>query len=310
MLEDRYYMRRSPFDTRRSATLVLLALNLVAFIAECTFYGYHPSERIPIRIPFNDVLALSWGGLTHGYIWQLFTFQFLHGGFLHLLFNCWAIYFFGRELEEALGVKRFLILYFSSGAIGGLVQALAGGLALNFVPQSDWAMRFAGPTVGASAGAFGLVAAFAMLYPERLLTLLIFFVVPISMRAKFLLLFSAVLELFLIVFPVGNMADAAHLGGMLTGVLFIRHAAHWNWQWPRLSRGRRPAPRRLVRVPSSPAGPWARSKAPTVEELPPEEFLSKEVDPILDKISAKGIQSLTERERKILESARQRMGKR
>lgn len=309
MLEDRYYMRRSPFETRRSATLVLLVLNVVAFIGECIFYGYYPSRNVPIPIPNDDLLALSWGGLTHGYVWQLLTFQFLHGGFLHLLFNCWAIYFFGRELEEALGVKRFLALYFSSGAIGGLVQAVAGGLAMNF-GHSAWAFRFAGPTVGASAGAFGLVAAFAMLYPERLLTLLIFFVIPVSMRAKFLLLFSVLLELLLIVFPVGNMADAAHLGGMFTGVIFIRYAARWNWQWPRLSRGRRPAPRRLVRVPSSPAGPWARSKAPAVEELPPEEFLSKEVDPILDKISAKGIQSLTERERKILESARQRMGKR
>lgn len=310
MLDDRYYMRRSPFDPRRSATLALLVANLLAFLGECIFYGYHPGRKVPIEIPLGDVLALSWNGLAHGYLWQLLTFQFLHAGILHLLFNCWAIYVFGREMEEALGVKRFLALYFSSGAIGGLVQALAGGLAIHYAPNNPWFTRFAGPVVGASAGAFGLLAAFATLYPERLLTLLVFFVVPINMRAKFLLLFSVLLALFGIMIPVTNMADVAHLGGIAAGVMYIRYAAHWQWHWPQLSRGRRPAPRRLVRVTTAPAGPWVRSKAQPQDELPPEEFLSKEVDPILDKISAKGIQSLTDRERRILESARQRMGKR
>lgn len=309
MLEDRYYMRRSPFETRRSATLALLLANVIAFLGECIFYGYHPRSGIPIPIPYNDVLALSWNGLARGYVWQLFTFQFMHAGFLHLLFNCWAIFIFGRELEEALGVKRFLTLYFSSGAIGGLLQALVGGLALHY-GHTYWVLRFAGPVVGASAGAFGLLAAFATLYPERVLTLLVFFVVPINMRAKFLLLFSLLLVLFGIIIPLGNMADVAHLGGIAAGVLFMRYAAHWQLRWPQLSRGRRPAPRRLVRVTTAPSGPWIRSKAQPQDELPPEEFLSKEVDPILDKISAKGIQSLTERERRILESARQRMGKR
>src|SRR5579862_6686530 len=118
MLEDRSYMRRSPFDSRLSATMMLLLANVVAFMIECIRYGYPP------HFPPGDYLALSWEGLKHGYIWQLFTFQFLHGGVLHLLFNCWVIYVFGREIEMALGVRRFLTLYLSSGVIGGLVQAL------------------------------------------------------------------------------------------------------------------------------------------------------------------------------------------
>ena len=89
----------------------------------------------------------------------------MHGGWLHLLLNCWAIYVFGRELEDALGRGRFLALYFASGVIGGLFQALIGVL-LGGV--------FAAPVVGASAGAFGLVAAFATLFPERPLMLLLF----------------------------------------------------------------------------------------------------------------------------------------
>ncbi|HEV2207665.1 MAG: rhomboid family intramembrane serine protease [Limisphaerales bacterium] len=306
MLEDRYYMRRSPFDTQRSATMLLLVANVVAFLGECIVYGYPPGSHIA----WGDKFALSWDGLSHGYVWQLLTFQFMHAGLLHLLFNCWAIFVFGREVEATLGVRRFLTLYFASGAIGGLVQTLAGGLAVNFFSTSQWAMRFAGPTLGASAGALGLLAAFAMLFPERQLVLLLFFIIPFTMRAKFLLLFCGLLAIFGILFPMGNIADAAHLGGILTGIVFVRYAIHWQWHWPSLRRGPRPVPRRLVRVRSGNAAAWARSKPPAAEDLPPEEFLSKEVDPILDKISAQGIQSLTERERRILQAARDKMGKR
>jgi membrane associated rhomboid family serine protease len=305
MIEDRYYMRQSAFDSRKSATMMLLILNAVAFLAECFRYGSTP-HFLP-----GDYLALSWTGLKQGYVWQLLTFQFLHANIWHLLLNCLAIYMFGREVEIALGVKRFLVLYFSSGVIGGLLQAFAGSLSEIF-PTSHWAGMFAAPTVGASAGALGLIAAFATLFPERSLTLLLFFIIPVTMRAKFLLLFSALLSLFGILFPssTGAVADAAHLGGMLTGVFFIRYAMHWNFRWPNLNRRRGDPPRRLVRVSSSSSARWGRTKAASDAETPAEDFLSREVDPILDKISAHGIQSLTERERRILEAARERMGKR
>jgi membrane associated rhomboid family serine protease len=304
MLEDRQYMRRSPFDSRLSATVVLVLFNVIAFIVECGFYHYPP--QIP-RLSHPDYFALSTAGLRQGYVWQLLTFQFMHAGLLHLFFNCWAIFVFGRELESALGRGRFLALYFSSGVMGGLVQALAGALAEQYLPNSEWALRFAAPVMGASAGGMGLIAAYAMLYPERPLMMLLFFIIPVQMRAKFLLLFCALLAVFGIVFPVSNMADIAHLGGMLTGVFFIRFAQ--NWQWPRFRRAARPPPRRLVKVPSSEVASWRQSKD-LAEDLPPADFLAREVDPILDKISSHGIQSLTERERKILESARARMGKR
>ena len=101
-------------------TVMLLIANVVAFLLECFRYGGTP------HFPPGDYLALSWSGLKSGYVWQLITFQFLHAGIWHLIFNCWAIYMFGREVEIALGAKRFLVLYFSSGVVGGLFQALAG----------------------------------------------------------------------------------------------------------------------------------------------------------------------------------------
>jgi len=288
MLEDRYYMRQGSFDARRSVTVVLLIINAAVFLLQWAAGRYTTLE-------FDAYFALSLEGLSHGYVWQLVTYMFLHAGLLHILFNCWAIYIFGTEVEQALGRNSFIALYFSSGIIGGLMQT-AMGLLLG--------SHFAGEVLGASAAAFGLVAAYALLFPDRII--LLFFIIPL--RARYLLVLAAILAIIGMFTPdVGpRVAHAAHLGGMITGILFIRYAADWEWRLPRLSSlRRRSSPRRLVKVVSGTG--WRRTSH---EDLPPEEFLSKEVDPILDKISAHGIQSLTERERRILESARQKMGKR
>src|SRR5262245_11377295 len=112
MLDDRYYMRRSSFDPRRSATLILLIVLGAAFILQLTLAHYS-------NFPTNKYLALSLDGLRQGYVWQLLSYQFLHGGWLHLLLNCWAIYIFGKEVEETFGKVQFLLLYFSGGIVGG-----------------------------------------------------------------------------------------------------------------------------------------------------------------------------------------------
>lgn len=293
MIEDRQYMRRPMFDSWKSATLILVVLNVAAFVVQCFFYG------LPVHIPPGDKFALSTSGLRHGYVWQLLTFQFMHGGILHLLFNCLAIFMIGREVEEAIGKQKFLTLYFVSGVVGGLIQALAGVV---------FGGRFAAPVVGASAGAFGLVAAFAMIFPERSVTVLLFFILPVTLRAKFLLLFSAILAAAGLFVTNSLMADAAHLGGMAAGVFFIRYAIHWHWAG--FGSARRRPMRRLVKVHSQHSVPWGQVNDVDAEELGSEEFLAREVDPILDKITAHGINSLTERERTILETARRRMGKR
>jgi len=295
MLEDRDYMRQPTFRPIWSATVVLLVVNVVAFIIELVCYGPQ------LAIPRDDYFALSIGGLRHGFVWQLLTYQFMHGGWLHLLLNCWMIYIFGRELEETLGRKNFLILYFTSGVIGGLFQALAGALLGG---------RFAAPTVGASAGAAGLLAAFATLYPEQPLTMLVYLIIPVNMRAKFLLLIGGLVTLFGLVFPMGNVAHAAHLGGMLTGLVFVRYAIHWRWHWPRLQQPRSQPVRPLVHAQRRASAPWGQKQGGVDEDLPTDEFLTKAVDPILDKISAHGIQSLTERERRILETAREKIVRR
>ena len=282
MLEDRDYMRQSEYPPRMPLTVVLLVLNAIIFVIECFTLGYPP------RFSLNNYFALSVEGLKHGFVWQLLTYQFMHASFWHILFNSWAIYLFGREIEETLGPRKFLVLFLTAGVVGGMFQILAALL---------WPAYFGGPVVGASAGGFGLMAAYAVLFPERELSLLF---PPVTFRAKTMLIFSAVLAVAGIVFPVDNVANAAHLGGMLTGLVFVRQLVLNRWL---------PSD-----FPSGGAGPgkspfWRSAAEPTDEDLSTDEFVRSEVDPILDKISRQGIQSLTERERQILEKARSRMAK-
>ncbi len=297
MLDDRPYMRSStPSRLPWSVTYTLMAINVAVFLLQSVLDRYSGFR-------FTDTFALSLSGLRQGSYWQLLTFQFLHGGLFHLVCNLVAIYFFGRAIEEVLGGRRMLRLYLASGAVGGLCQML---LAFAFP------IHFGGGVVGASAGAFGLVATFALLFPDRLLTLLLFFVLPISMRARTLLWISLGLAVFGVLIPGGTVADGAHLGGILTGVVYVRWVLQgrgWHIRLPAL----RPLvrrPRELVKTSSGTRSGWSGAPPRPGDDLPPDEFISREVDPILEKISARGIQSLTERERRILEAARAKMARR
>jgi membrane associated rhomboid family serine protease len=290
MLEDRDYMRqpeyqnsgwRQAFPSRWSWTVVLLAVYAVVFVAELVISRFFPEQSFVFRY-----LTLSKEGMALGFVWQLVTYQFMHAGWMHLFFNCWAIYTFGRELESLLGGRKFFALMFSSGVVGGVFQVLVSLL---------WPELFGGPVVGASACAFGLVAAFALIFPERELTMLIFFVIPVNLQAKTLLMVSAVLAVMGIIFPLDNVANAAHLGGMAMGWLFVRKILQGDWSG--LTGARRPAKKKLPR----------RQVVDPLEPKGDTDFLESEVDPILDKISARGIQSLTAREREILQAARSRI---
>ena len=229
-----------------SFTIALLIVNAAVFLVECAVYGY------PLRFPVDSAdsyFALSVEGLEHGYVWQLLTYQFMHAGVLHILLNGWAIYVFGQALEQTLGGKKFLTLFLTSGVVGGLCQVLAALL---------WPGYFGGPVVGASAGAFGLVAAFAVLFPERELTLLLFFIIPLRLTARMLLVFSAVLAVlglaWGVMFQGNHIANAAHLGGMLTGVIFIRLFVQGRWMAMAVFR----APRRPSRTGERARGPIRR----------------------------------------------------
>jgi len=171
--------------------------------------------------------------------------------------------------------------------------------------------------VGASAGLCGLVAAFALLSPQS--TIYLAFVIPVR-AVYFLPLMIALTVIFLVIPSNDHIAHAAHLGGILAGIAWVKFGwrdyvplpweglfERWRRWHPLQSRQRK---RELVRAASLRAKPWLQTSAESHADLPADEFISREVDPILDKISQHGIQSLTERERKILEAARKKMAKR
>ena len=281
-----------------SAWMVLLIINVAVFLIE--FGGGIQTERF-----FFDYGALSLEGLKHGFVWQFITFQFMHASFGHIFFNMLTLFFFARPLEAMLGKRIFLNLYLVSGIIGGVLQILFG---LIF-------SRFAGPVVGASAGICGLIAAFALLNPDCRIYLM--FILP--MRAIYFLPLALGITILMMVIPGdSHIANAAHLGGLLAGAAWVKLGWHRDFvvlPWERwVARLRRVSPlqsrrrkRELVKAWATKSHGWKRPQGEEEEPVSAEEFLSKEVDPILEKISAHGIHSLTDRERKILETARKKM---
>ena len=152
--------------------------------------------------------------------WQLGTYSFLHGGLTHLAFNMFALWMFGGELERVWGARRVAMAYFASVVSGAVAQLLIGGL---FGPAG-------GPVVGASAGVFGILLAYALVFPKRTIVPLI---PPIPMPAREFVLLYAVLELVLgVTGTQAGVAHFAHLGGLLGGWLVARYgrARPGNWR--------------------------------------------------------------------------------
>lgn len=173
---------------------------------------------------------------------QLVTYMFMHGGFPHLFFNMFTLFMFGIALEYTMGSKRFLIFYMACGIGAGLIQEGVWALSLNNIiighladmnhttvdQISQWVA--ANPhvlqmnydvfsTVGASGAIYGILLAFAMLYPNRPLY---FMFIPVPVKAKYMMLVWGGLELLLGLSGASDeIAHFAHLGGMIFGLMLI-----------------------------------------------------------------------------------------
>lgn len=148
--------------------------------------------------------------------WQLVTYAFLHGGLMHIAFNMYGLWIFGRELEALLGRKVFLQLYFASVVTAGIAQVL--------VTTASGGMY---PTVGASGGVFGLLLAYAIFYPHRVVMLLF---PPVPLKARTFVILYAALELYLgVTGTQAGVAHFAHLGGMVGAYWVIRNRRSGRW---------------------------------------------------------------------------------
>ena len=186
---------------------MLLIANGVMFAAQNLIDG--PTSATG---PIGTFLAL-WplaSSFRDFYPWQLLTYGFLHGDIMHILFNMLMLWMFGRELEILMGARRFLIYYVTCVVGAGIVQLVVAQLE-----GSGY------PTIGASGGVFGILLAFGMAFPNRMILLMI---PPIPMKAKYLVVLAGLMELY---FGVSGarpgIASFAHLGGMLFGFLLLTY---------------------------------------------------------------------------------------
>lgn len=262
----------------------LIIANVVVFFVNALFFSRAGGS-----------LLFEWFGLSRvdmfrGMIWQLVTYQFLHAGLFHLLFNMLGLYFFGTELEQRLGVRRFILLYIGGGVLGGL-----GWVLLTPV----------GVCIGASGSLYAVVGAFAALFPHRRITLLVFFILPVTLTARMMAILFGAFSLLMLGSPGSGVAHAAHLAGGVAGYLyalrlmqqagvrsgFNRSSGHfWNnmrAQWRR----------RHFTVHDSPS---PMSDPASSEEQPVD---WDQVDAILAKIKLRGMGALSPREREMLDRA-------
>lgn len=188
--------RRSP------VTLILIGINVAFFLTEEIYkHFFPPASLVPI-------LALSSDGLMGGAWWQLITYAFLHGSPFHLLVNIMGLWFTGPLLEEMLGEVCYLGLFFGGALVGGLLQTL---------------VSHEGVLIGASGAVCALLVGFATLLPRLEITALIFFIIPVRMKASTLgwlvIVGSFLFWLFGIERGIGHLA---HLGGGVAGFVICR----------------------------------------------------------------------------------------
>lgn len=184
-----------------TAVKALIGINTLLFVL---------MEVSPAFGDFADrVLGLSEGGLAQWMVWQLVTYQFVHAGLLHLVVNMLGLWFAGNILERIFGWRKFVQFYLVCGIVGGIVQ-------LVLVPGNM-------VVVGASGAVCGLVAAFSTMFPQMPITALIFFVIPVRMRAMWLGIIVAGVSLLLLVTGwFGNIGNGAHLGGAFAGFAMVK----------------------------------------------------------------------------------------
>lgn len=219
--------------------------------------------------------------------WGAVTYMFLHGDLMHLVVNMLAVFFFGPPLEARWGAREFLRFYFVCGL---------GGVVLSFLFQPAW-------IVGASAAAYGLMLAFAMNWPT--VPIYVWGIFPV--QARYLVAFLFVLSVWGASPGAegGNVAHFAHLGGLITGFLYLK--ADWR-PGERMRQIQRSATRRrrMAIVPHDESVQAQQGVQSTGKRVREDAALYDRVDAVLDKISAQGMSSLTPEELRLLDEVSKR----
>jgi membrane associated rhomboid family serine protease len=157
--------------------------------------------------------------IKYGFVWQVFSYMFLHGSFIHIFFNMYALLLFGRPLEQRWGQSRFLSFYLFTGVGAGVITFIwkLSGWLLFGNPGSMATASMVIPTIGASGAIFGILLAFSLEFPDVML--LLFFFIPVRARyATFI--FGGLQLVFLIFGRSSGVAHFTHLAGILFGYIY------------------------------------------------------------------------------------------
>ena len=276
----------------------LLIINILMFIA-----NYVLMVRFGINL--SDLFGLHFFMASDFRLHQFFTYLFMHGSVEHLFFNMFALWMFGRIMEQVLGQKRFLIYYMVCGIGAGLLQELVQYIhyiyeGLNVYEQvniggsilsmSDYLNSW--NTVGASGAVYGILLAFGMTFPDERMFII---PIPFPIKAKYFVVGYAVVELLSAIMRSSDgVAHMAHLGGMLFGLLLLLYwrnpggLSKWFGNW----RHKYSKPQ----MKSYRGGKFADEMGYNERRKANQE----EIDRILDKVKAHGYGSLTESEKRKL----------
>ena len=270
-------MRRNLSPRLNCLTDFLILMLIVSFIFQSVL------KLFSVDLPLLRSFGLSFESLKSGFVWTLLTYSFLHEGALHLLFNILGIHFISRNLEYSLTRESFIMLFLLSVVLGS-ISWLSFNINEGFL-------------IGTSAFVMGSLTRFCLMRPDNPITFLLFFVLPVSLKPKHLLIGVIGLELYGFIFSelqnISNIAHSAHLGGMLAGFILSTSFGK-SLVLPKLSF-------KSSKVRS------AKSKTTVTDYSIDSEVttdLENQVDKILDKINEKGFGSLTDREKSLLEKAK------
>lgn len=246
------------------------AIKNILFANGILFLLTQLNSNLGMFINYNFALSAE-GVFGQFKIWQLVTYMFLHGGFWHIFFNMFILWMFGTELEYSWGTKEFLKYYFLTGIGGGIFNLLLSGE----------------PTVGASAAVYGIMVAYAISFPDRLVY--IYFLFPV--KVKYLMGFLALFAFFSTIGPnTSNIAHAAHLGGIVIGFIYLKY---WYLYYKAKS---------LVNSTiSSSSGSGSKMKFTKGGAEDKTEFYRHKIDELLDKINKVGYLNLSDEEKKLLD---------
>lgn len=241
--------------------------------------GFFLLQLLPVTGPLLRYYfpLVPYRTFLNGQLWRLLTYMFMHDTVspLHILFNMMVLWMFGVELENLWGTRRFSLFYILCGVGSGLFSII-----------SIFTSAIYAPVIGASGAVLGVITAFALFYPDR--QIMLFFVLPVNIRI--FVLGYALYSVYGALIPHGNISHLTHLGGIIVALFYVK-LYPYIFEVVREYTGRIKEKHR-------------RNDAEKNREF--SRYFEQQVDPILEKISREGMQSLTMKEKEILKKAARR----